>query len=99
MRHWASLTPPATVKVAVKAGQTWPEADAIAGFRAVDVPALLVAGAVDQVGHSAGMRRVADMIRGAEFGVVAGSGHYPWAENSEDFNHHFFDFLGRHFPV
>ena len=28
-----------------------PEADAVAGFRAISVPTLLVAGEVDQVGH------------------------------------------------
>ena len=99
VRHWASHTPPATVKAAVKAVQTWPEAEAIAGFRAVDVPALLVAGEVDQVGHPAGMRRVAAMIAGCEFAVVPGAGHYPWAENPADFNRHFLGFLGRHFPA
>ena len=97
VRHWASRTPPDTVKAAVRAVQTWPEADAIAGFKAVNVPALLVAGEVDQVGHPAGMKRVADMIAGCEFGVVHGSGHYPWAENPEEFNRHFLGFLDRHF--
>lgn len=97
VRQWASRTPPDTVKAAVKAVQTWPEADAIAGFKAVNVPALLVAGEVDQVGHPAGMKRVADMIAGCEFGVVSGSGHYPWAENPGEFNQHFFGFLDRNF--
>src|SRR6185503_6000274 len=44
VRHWASRTPPDTVKAAVKAVQSMPEADAVAGFKAIDVPALLVAG-------------------------------------------------------
>ena len=99
VRHWASRTPPETVKAAVKAVQTYPEAEAVAGFKAVNVPALLVAGEVDQVGHPAGMKRVADMIAGCEFGVVPGSGHYPWAENPAEFNRHFFGFLDRHFPA
>ena len=99
VREWASRTPPDTVKAAVKAVQTWPEADAIAGFKAISVPTLLVAGEVDQVGHPAGMKRVADMIAGCEFAVVAGSGHYPWAENQVDFNRAFFGFLDRHFPT
>src|SRR5262245_55415151 len=98
VREWASRTPPDTVEAAVKAVQTWPEADAIAGFKAINVPALLVAGEVDQVGHPAGMRRVADMIKGCEFAAVPGSGHYPWAENQADFNHAFLGFLDRHFP-
>ena len=99
VREWASRTPPETVKAAVKAVQTWPEADAIAGFKAISVPTLLVAGEVDQVGHPAGMKRVAGMIASCEFGVVAGSGHYPWAENPVEFNGHYFGFLDRHFPA
>src|SRR5690606_39222850 len=95
VREWASRTPPDTVKAAVKAVQTWPEAEAIAGFRAVNVPALLVAGEADQVGHPAGMKRVAAMIQGAEFAVVAGAGHYPWAENPDDFNRAYLPFLER----
>ena len=97
VREWASRTPPETVKAAVKAVQTYPEADAVSGFRAISVPTLLVAGAVDKVGHPAGMKRVADMIAGCEFGVVPGAGHYPWAENPAEFNRHFLGFLDRHF--
>ena len=97
VREWASRTPPDTVKAAVKAVQTFPEADAVAGFRAINVPTLLVAGEVDQVGHPAGMKRVADMIKGCEFAVASGSGHYPWAENPAEFNQAFFGFLDRHF--
>jgi 3-oxoadipate enol-lactonase len=99
VRYWASATPPETVKAAVKAVQTYPEADAVAAIRAVSVPTLLVAGEVDQVGHPAGMRRVADMIAGCEFGIVPGSGHYPWAENPAEFNRHFFGFLEQHFKA
>jgi pimeloyl-ACP methyl ester carboxylesterase len=99
VRHWASRTPPETVKAAVKAVQAMPEADAVAGFKAISVPTLLVAGEVDQVGHPAGMKRVADMIKGCEFGTVPGSGHYPWAENPEAFNRYFLGFLSKHFPV
>jgi pimeloyl-ACP methyl ester carboxylesterase len=98
VRHWASHTPPDAVKAAVKAVQSYPESDAVSGFRAISVPALLVAGEVDQVGHPAGMRRVSKMISSCEFGVVPGSGHYPWAENPAEFNRHTFGFLDRHFP-
>jgi pimeloyl-ACP methyl ester carboxylesterase len=97
VRLWASRTPPETVKAAVKAVQNFPEAEAVAGFRAISVPTLLVAGEVDQVGHPAGMKRVADMIAGCEFAVVSGSGHYPWAENPAEFNRAFFGFLDKHF--
>jgi len=47
----------------------------------------LSAGEADQVGHPAGIRRVADLIKEAEFGVVSRSDHYPWAENPDEFNH------------
>jgi 3-oxoadipate enol-lactonase len=97
VRWVASRTPPRTVQAAVKAVQSYPEAEAVAAIRAVSVPTLLVAGEVDQTGHPAGMKRVADMIRGAEFAVVSGSGHYPWAENPAEFNPILFGFLSRHF--
>jgi pimeloyl-ACP methyl ester carboxylesterase len=97
VRWVASRTPPKTVQAAVKAVQSYPEADAVSAIRAVNVPTLLVAGEVDQTGHPAGMKRVADMIKGAEFAVVAGSGHYPWAENPDEFNRAFFGFLEMHF--
>jgi pimeloyl-ACP methyl ester carboxylesterase len=45
------------------------------------------------------MKRVAAMIKGCEFGVVSGSGHYPWAENPAEFNPLFFSFLEKHFPA
>ena len=99
VRHWASHTPHDTVKAAVKAVQTYPEADAVGAIKAISVPTLLVAGEVDQVGHPASMKRVADMIKGCAFGVVSGSGHYPWAENPGDFNPIFFSFLEKNFPV
>jgi len=99
VRQWASNTPPAAVKAAVNAVQTYPETEALAGFRAITVPTLLVAGEVDQGGHPAGMRRGADMISGCAFAVVSGSGHYPWAENPAEFNRAFFAFLDRHFPA
>src|SRR6267142_440139 len=97
VREVAMRTPPKTVQAAVKAVQTYPEADAVSAIRAVSVPTLLVAGEVDQTGHPAGMRRVAAMIPGAEFAVVSGSGHYPWAENPAEFNQAFFGFLDKHF--
>ena len=99
VRWIASRTPPKSVQAAVKAVQSYPETDAVAAIRAVSVPTLLVAGEVDQTGHAAGMKRVADMIKGAAFAVVPGSGHYPWAENPEEFNRAFFGFLDRHFPA
>jgi pimeloyl-ACP methyl ester carboxylesterase len=99
VRMIAGNTPPATVQKAVKAVAAYPESEAVAKIKALSIPTLLVAGEVDQTGHSAGMKRVADMIKGAEFGIVPGSGHYPWAENPTDFNRIFFGFLDKHVPA
>ena len=99
VRGVAAATPIKTVQAAVKAVQAYPESEAVANINAISVPTLLVAGEVDQTGHAAGMKRVADMIKGAEFGVVAGSGHYPWAENPAEFNKIFFSFLDRNAPA
>jgi pimeloyl-ACP methyl ester carboxylesterase/enamine deaminase RidA (YjgF/YER057c/UK114 family) len=99
VRAVAAATPPRTVQAAVKAVQAYPETEAVAAIKAIAVPTLLVAGEVDQTGHPAGMRRVADMIAHCEFAVISGSGHYPWAENPDEFNRHFFAFLERHVPA
>ncbi len=96
VRQVAAQTPPGTVKAAVKAVQSAPDEEAIAAFRSVHVPALLVAGELDETGRASGMRRVADMMPNAEFGVIANSGHYPWAEQPPAFNELLFAFLDRH---
>lgn len=98
VREVAMRTPPATVQASVRAVQAYPEAQAVAAFRAIRVPTLLVAGEKDQVGHPEGMRRVGKLIAHSEFAVVPGSGHYPWAENTAYFTPLLLDFLRRHVP-
>lgn len=95
VREVAGRTPPATVKAALEAVRTYPQDEAVAAIRGIDVPALLIAGGADQTGNPAGMQRVQAMIPGAEFGVVDGSGHYPWAEKPDAFNAILFPFLER----
>ena len=99
VRRVASMTSPKTVQAAVKAVQLYPEAEAVAMIKAVDVPTLLVAGELDQTGHPAGMRRVADMIADAKLAIVHGAGHYPWAENPGEFNRHLDAFLDQNAPA
>jgi 3-oxoadipate enol-lactonase len=99
VRQTAGRTSPETVKAALKAISSYPEAEAVAAIRGIAVPTLLIAGGVDKVGHTAGMRRVQAMIPGAEFGVVEGSGHYPWAEKPAAFNSYLHSFLRRHAPA
>jgi len=96
VRIVAAQTPPATVQAAVKAIQANTDDQAVAAFKAIEVPTLLVAGELDHVGYPAGMQRIAQMISDSEFAVVSASGHYPWAENPADFAPLLLDFLGRH---
>jgi 3-oxoadipate enol-lactonase len=99
VKEVASRTPPETVKAAVEAIRSYPAQEAIAAYRAIDVPALLVAGEDDDAASPETMRRVADLIPDCEFCVVPRSGHYPWAENVEDFDRSFFGFLERRFAA
>lgn len=97
VRQVAAQTPPETVKAAVEAIRTYPAAEAVAAYRAIDVPTIVVAGGDDESAPPPTMRRIADLIPDSEFFVVPGSGHYPWAENPAAFDEYFFDFLERHF--
>ncbi len=99
VRRVASMTSPKTVQAAVKAVQQYREDEAVALIKAVDVPALLVAGELDQTGHPAGMKRVADMMPGARLAIVPRAGHYPWAESPVEFNRHLDAFLDTHAPA
>jgi len=99
VRRITALTPVATAKAAVAAVQAADEAESVAAIRSIDVPALVVAGAVDTVGRPAGMRRVADMMGHATFAEVADAGHYPWAEHPDAFNALLIPFLTNAVPV
>jgi 3-oxoadipate enol-lactonase len=93
VRDVAALTPQKSVRAAIAAVQAYSTEQAVAAIRAIKVPTLLVAGEKDQTGHTAGMKRVADMIPGSQFAVIPGSGHYPWAECPVEFNKVLFGFF------
>jgi 3-oxoadipate enol-lactonase len=99
VREITATTPAATTGAAVKAVQSADEQESIAAIKGVTVPALIIAGAVDTVGAPAAMKRVADMMPNATFAAVSGSGHYPWAENPDEFNSHLMPFLAKSVPV
>jgi pimeloyl-ACP methyl ester carboxylesterase len=99
VREITATTPPATTAAAVAAVQAADEAASIAAIKGVTVPALIVAGALDNVGSPPAMKRVADMMPDATFVAISGSGHYPWAENPVEFNAHLMPFLARAVPV
>jgi 3-oxoadipate enol-lactonase len=99
VREITATTPAATTAAAVAAVQAADEAESIAAIKGVTVPALILAGAIDNVGSPPGMKRVAEMMPNATFAAIGGSGHYPWAENPVEFNEHLMPFLARVVPV
>ena len=99
VREITATTPPKTTAAAVAAVQAADEAESIAAIKGVTMPALIIAGAVDNVGSPPAMKRVADMMPNATFVAISGSGHYPWAENPVEFNEHLMPFLAQSVPV
>jgi 3-oxoadipate enol-lactonase len=99
VREITATTPAATTAAAVAAVQAAEEATSVAAIKGVSVPALIVAGALDNVGSPPAMKRVADMMPNATFVAISGSGHYAWAENPVEFNAHLMPFLAAVVPV
>jgi pimeloyl-ACP methyl ester carboxylesterase len=99
VREVTATTPAATTAAAVAAVQSANEEASIAAIRGVTVPALIVAGALDNVGSPSAMKRVADMMPNASFVAIGGCGHYPWAENPTEFNERLFPFLASVAPI
>jgi pimeloyl-ACP methyl ester carboxylesterase len=99
VRTVTATTPAATTAAAVAAVQTADESESIAAIKGVIVPALIVAGALDNVGSPPAMKRVADMMPRAQFIAISRSGHYPWAENPVEFNAHLTPFLKQTAPI
>ena len=99
VRQITATTPRETTAAAVAAVQAADEAESVAAIKGVRVPALIIAGALDNVGSPPAMKRVADMMPAATFVAISGSGHYPWAENPVEFNEHLLPFLARAVPV
>ena len=61
------------------------QAGAAGLLTSIRVPSLFIAGEVDTVGHAVSVKRNADRVAGSQFEVLAGCGHYPWAESPEEF--------------
>jgi 3-oxoadipate enol-lactonase len=99
VREITATTPRETTAAAVAAVAAADENDSIGAIKGVTVPTLIIAGAIDNVGSPAAMKRVADMMPNATFVAISGSGHYPWAENPIEFNEHLAPFLARTVPV
>jgi 3-oxoadipate enol-lactonase len=99
VREITAMTPAATTAASVAAVQAADEAESVAAIKSVTVPALIMAGAVDNVGSPPAMKRVADMMPNATFVAITGCGHYPWAENPVEFNEKLLPFLASAVPV
>jgi pimeloyl-ACP methyl ester carboxylesterase len=99
VREITATTPAATTAAAVAAVQAADENDSVTAIKGVTVPALIVAGAIDNVGSPAAMKRVSDMMPNATFVAVTGCGHYPWAENPAEFNAALVPFLAKVTPA
>lgn len=76
---------------------------AVAGYEGRDVlpkiavPTLCIAGERDQTAPATVMEKMASRIRGADFVVMPGAGHFAWAEQADRFNGIVLDFLRRNF--
>ena len=52
---------------------------------AVEVPTLVVLGALDVITPPAGGRRMAEQLRSSELAVLDGVGHFPWVDGPDEF--------------
>lgn len=72
---------------------------AIAAYEGRDVlplitcPALCIAGELDTTAPAPVMERMAEKIAGATYAMMAGCGHFGWAEQPDDFNRRLLAFL------
>ena len=80
-----AATPGHAVKAALNAVRATTEQEVISILTSIRVPSLFIAGEVDTVGHAASVKRNADRVAGSQYEVLAGCGHYPWAESPEEF--------------
>jgi pimeloyl-ACP methyl ester carboxylesterase len=62
-------------------------------LRTIDVPVLIVVGEEDAITNRGQAEMLARGIRGARLEAIAGAGHLPNLEQSEDFNHALNQFL------
>jgi pimeloyl-ACP methyl ester carboxylesterase len=61
---------------------------------AVEVPTLVVLGALDVITPPAGGRRMAEQLRSGDVVVLDGVGHFPWVDGADAFVEALETFLG-----
>ena len=62
------------------------EYNSVPSLEKLRLPTLLLAGEYDPACTPAGMRRMQQLIEGAQFHEIAGAGHYAFAEKPEEFH-------------
>jgi pimeloyl-ACP methyl ester carboxylesterase len=73
-----------------------PDTEAVrAGLATLDVPVLVLAGALDPMPAPAAARALADLFPYAELVVQDGAGHYPWVDDPHTFAQLVLTFLSR----
>jgi pimeloyl-ACP methyl ester carboxylesterase len=85
VKRVGAATPGHAVKAALNAVKATTEEDAVRILTSIRVPSLFIAGEVDTVGHAPSVKRNADRVAGSQYEVLAGCGHYPWAESPDEF--------------
>jgi 3-oxoadipate enol-lactonase len=95
VKEVVSLTPPSAFRASIDAIRTSSDIDSLNAIERIRIPTLCIAGELDLTGAPDGMRRLAERIKGSEFAIIPGAGHYGWAERPELFNKLVLDFLAR----
>ncbi|MFK3981947.1 alpha/beta fold hydrolase [Micromonospora sp. NPDC050397] len=71
-----------------------PDSEAVrAGLAALDVPVLVLAGALDPMPAPPAARLLADLFRRADLVVQERAGHFPWVDDAPGFTRLLLDFL------
>jgi 3-oxoadipate enol-lactonase len=95
VKRVGATTPPHAVKASLKAIGESNEKDAMTALAAIRYPSLFIAGELDKTAHAASIKTNADKVPGSQFEVIAGAGHYPWAEKQDEFWSKLAPFLAR----
>lgn len=85
VKRVGAATPGHAVKASLKSVGESTEEDALRALAAIRVPSLFIAGELDKTGHPASIKKNSERVAGSQFEVIAGCGHYPWAEDPEEF--------------
>ena len=69
--------------------------DTTASLYAIKVPTLILVGQHDTITPPSASHAMKDKIPNAELRVISGAAHLSNRENSDEFNKHLLDFLGK----